>query len=64
MMDIITVYEIGGLLVTFIAAISKYVRSPARAKRRNTVIISLGGAMLSILVSIWYGAIPEMEKAN
>jgi hypothetical protein len=61
-MNFMTVYEVGGLSVTILAAILAYLRSDGDAKKQNAILVSLIGTVFTMLISLRFGVMPQIES--
>jgi len=60
-MNILTLYEVGGLSVTVAIAIVTYFKTQGSAKRLNAAFVSILGTVLTMLVSLRFGVMPEIQ---
>jgi hypothetical protein len=61
-MTVFTVYEIGGLAITILAALLSYLRSPDDAKKQNAALVSLIGTVFTMLISLRFSVMPQIES--
>lgn len=61
-MTFINVYEIVGILVTIAGAVATYFKSQRSAKKLNVVFVTILGTILTMLISLRFGVLPEVGK--
>ena len=59
-MNEITIYEIGGLLVTGVASLITFLKSSEGSRRSNTVIVATLSSILTILVTLRFEVLPKL----
>lgn len=62
MNDIVTVYEIGGMVFTIAIALITYFRSAADHKTSNTTFVTVLGVVLTMLISLRFDVLPQIRK--
>jgi hypothetical protein len=60
-MSFLTVYEIGGALVTLLSAVFTYLKSSGDAKKLNTAFVAVLGLIFSMLLSLRFDVLPKMS---
>ena len=61
-MNIINLYEIVGIIITFVSAVFVYRNSKEEHKKQQTIITSTLGLILTLLVSLRFDNMPNIDK--